>query len=133
MATDLSLNRKRKIVLVEDNNALSDIYKERLEALGYEVFAAFDGITALYHILKELPDLVLLDLMVPNIAGDEVLRKMRATTWGRDMPVYIISNLNEADAAKDLRDLGIVGYSIKANLVNDDLDKIVESILNPSE
>ena len=125
--------KQKKIILVEDNEALSEIYKERLEALGYKVIPAFDGIAALYHIQNELPDLVLLDLMVPNIAGDEVLRKMRSATWGKDVPVYIISNLNEQDAPGDLRSLGIAGYSVKANMQNDDIDKIVDSILYPSE
>ena len=83
--------------------------------------------------MNERPDLVLLDLMVPNIAGDEVLRKIRSTDWGKDIPVYVISNLNEDDAAEDLRDLGIAGYSVKANMHNDDIDKIVNSILHPSK
>ena len=122
----------KKIVVVEDNSALADIYKTRLEFLGYNVFVASDGIAVLYNIQNELPDLVLLDLMVPAIAGDEVLKRMRGTTWGKDIPVHIISNLNEADAPTGLRELGITGYSVKANLANDELDKIVDGILGIS-
>ena len=120
-----------KIVIVEDNPALADIYKTRLELLGYQVYVAYDGIAALYSIQTEQPDLVLLDLMVPAIAGDEVLKRMRASEWGANTPVYIISNLNEADAPAGLRDLGIAGYSVKANLGDDDLDKIVNDLLRP--
>lgn len=122
----------KKIVIVEDQVELNDIYKTRLELLGYECIQAYDGIAALYVIQQEKPDLVLLDLMVPAIAGDEVLKRMRASDWGKDIPVHIVSNLNEADAPKGLRDLGISGYSVKINLENDDLDKIVQSILEPS-
>ena len=62
----------QKIVIVEDNVALAEIYKVRLELLGYSCFAAYDGEVALQLIEKELPGLVLLDLMVPKIAGDQI-------------------------------------------------------------
>ena len=122
-------NTTKKIIIVEDSSELADIYKTRLELLGYTCFVASDGIAALYLIQQESPDLVLLDLMVPAIAGDEVLKRMRASEWGKDIPVHIISNLNEADAPAGLRLLGITGYSVKANLSNDQLDKTVQSIL----
>ena len=93
---------------------------------------SYDGIAALYIIQTEKPDLVLLDLMVPAIAGDEVLKKMRLSDWGKDIPVHIISNLNEEDAPAGLRELGIEGYSVKANLEHDDIDKIVDAILKPA-
>ncbi len=122
-------NSPQKIVIVEDNVELADIYKTRLELIGYECILAYDGIAAMYIIQKELPDLVLLDLMVPAIAGDEVLKRMRASTWGKDIPVYIVSNLNESDAPEGIRELGIEGYTVKIDLKNDDIDKLVNSIL----
>ena len=121
-----------KIVIVEDNVALAEIYKTRLELIGYTCFAAYDGEEALTVIEQEHPALVLLDLMVPKIAGDQILERMRASDWGKDIKVYIISNLNEADAPAGLRDKGIEGYIVKANLSDDDLDKIVDSILRPA-
>jgi DNA-binding response OmpR family regulator len=120
-----------KIVIVEDNVALADIYKTRLEMIGYHCFAAYDGQEALQIIQAERPNLVLLDLMVPKIAGDQILATMRANDWGKDIKVFIISNLNEADAPAGLRALGIEGYVVKANLSNDDLDRLVDNILKP--
>ncbi|HET9174410.1 MAG TPA: response regulator [Candidatus Saccharimonadales bacterium] len=121
----------QKIVIVEDNADLANIYKTRLELIGYTCFIAYNGITGLYFIQKELPDLVLLDLMVPDIAGDQILLRMRSSNWGKNIPVYIISNLNEADAPAGLRELGISGYAVKANLMNDQIDQIVNGILRP--
>jgi DNA-binding response OmpR family regulator len=123
----------QKVVIVEDNTSLSEIYKVRLEALGYTCFAAYDGEEALALIKKELPDLVLLDLMVPKVAGDQILVKMRESEWGKDIKVLIISNLNEADAPAGIRDQGIEGYAVKANLSNDQLDVLVDSILKPAD
>ena len=123
----------QKIVIVEDNVALAEIYKVRLELLGYSCFAAYDGEVALQLIEKELPGLVLLDLMVPKIAGDQILARMRASTWGKDIKVLNISNLNEADAPAGLRDLGIEGYAVKMNLSNDQIDQLVDNILKPAD
>lgn len=122
----------KKIVIVEDNQALSEIYKTRLEILGYTCFIGYNGVTGLYFIQKEIPDLVLLDLMIPDIAGDQVLRTMRASTWGKGVKVLIISNLNEADAPAGLRELGIEDYVVKANLQNDQIDILVNNILKPA-
>ena len=126
-------NPSKKIVIVEDDYDLAGIYKTRLELIGYTCFIAYNGITGLYFIQKEIPDLVLLDLMVPDIPGDQILSKMRTGTWGKDIPVYVISNLNETDAPAGLRALGIEGYSVKANLANDQIDQIVNKILRPDE
>lgn len=124
--------QRQKIVIVEDNTALADIYKIRLDMLGYQCFSAYDGEEALAVIERERPALVLLDLMVPKIAGDEILKRMRASDWGKDIRVYIISNLNEADAPAGLRDLGIEGYAVKANLHDSDIDNLVDRILTPA-
>ena len=124
---------KLKIVIVEDNPSLSDIYKTRLELVGYDCFAAYDGEMALAIIEREKPALVLLDLMIPKIAGDEVLKRMRASEWGKDIRVFIISNLNEADAPAGLRDYGISGYAVKANLSDNDIDQLVERLLMPDD
>lgn len=122
-----------KVVIVEDKVELAEIYKVRLEALGYTCFVAYDGEQALDVIQKEQPQLVLMDLMIPKVAGDEVLKRMRASDWGKDIKVLIISNLNEADAPEGIRELGIVGYAVKANLTEDALDRMVDRILKPED
>ena len=122
----------KKIVIIEDNASLADIYKTRLELLGYTCFIGYNGITGLYFVQKEIPDLVLLDLMIPDIPGDKVLQTMRDSDWGKDIKVLVVSNLNESEAAPNLRKLGIEDYLVKANLIDDELDLKVDSILNPS-
>lgn len=125
--------KSQKIVIVEDNVNLAEIYKTRMELLGYQCFTAYDGVEALTIIERERPDLVLLDLMVPKIAGDQILERMRHSDWGKDIKVYIISNLNEADAPAGLREQGIEGYAVKANLSNNQLDELVDNILKPAD
>lgn len=127
---DNSTNSK-KIIIVEDDPSLADIYKTRLELLGHTCYIAYNGVTALYFIQKSIPDLVLLDIMIPDIAGDQVLRTMRNSTWGRGIKVLIISNLNESEAPQGLRELGIEDYVVKANLAHDKIDQMVNDILQP--
>ncbi|MCA9327556.1 response regulator [Candidatus Saccharibacteria bacterium] len=120
---------KPKIVIVEDNEALAEIYRVRLEVQGYDCIVASDGAKAIEVIEREQPYLVLLDLMIPVLSGDEVLRTIRGNDWGKDIKVQIISNLNETEAPDDLREYGIEGYSVKANLNDDDIDNIVAGIV----
>jgi DNA-binding response OmpR family regulator len=126
-------SNRQKIVIVEDNEALADIYKTRMELKGYDCQVANDGLSGLNLIQKVMPDLVLLDLMVPVMAGDQILSLMRNSQWGKDIKVYIISNLNESDAPSGLRDKGIEGYAVKANMHDDDLDNIVDEVLKPKD
>lgn len=121
----------KKIVIVEDNQALAEIYKTRLELIGYTCYIGYNGITGLYFIQEEVPDLVLLDLMIPDISGSEALAVLRRSAWGKDVKVVVISNLNESEASPALRELGIEGYFIKANMTNDQIDQIVNDILRP--
>ena len=122
-----------KVVIVEDKAQLAEIYKVRLEALGYVCFTAYDGEEALTVIEREKPNLVLLDLMVPKVAGDQILSRMRSSDWGKNIKVLIISNLDEAEAPEGLRELGIEGYAVKANLTDDALDRMVDQILKPAD
>jgi DNA-binding response OmpR family regulator len=122
-----------KIVIVEDDVALADIYKTRLEMIGYICFVAHDGLEALTVIERERPSLVLLDIMMPKLAGDKILKVMRETDWGKDVKVLVISNLNEVDAPPGIREQGIEGYAVKANMSNDQIDQLVDNILKPAQ
>ena len=124
-------NNSKKIIIVEDNASLAEIYKTRLELLGYTCYIAYNGITGLYFIQKEIPDLVLLDIMIPDIPGDKVLETIRNSSWGKDIKVLVVSNLNESEAPANLRSLGISGYQVKANMAVDEIDNLVISILDP--
>jgi len=129
--TDETPTQDVQVVIVEDQPSLAEIYKTRLELQGYTCTVAYDGLQALVEIEKYRPRLVMLDLMLPKLSGDQILKVMRATDWGEDIKVLIISNLNESEAPAGLRDLGIVDYIVKANLTDDQIDRIIGDILKP--
>ena len=120
-----------KVVIVEDDVDLAEIYKTRLQILGYDCYVAHEGIEALAVIEKIRPNLVLLDIMLPKLSGDLILKTIRSVSWGKDIRVMVISNLNEADAPAGIREQGIEGYAVKANMVDGEIDLLVNNILNP--
>ncbi len=123
------MDSKRKIVLVEDDVMLAEIYQVRLELAGYDCKAAHDGATGLKLIESVLPDLVLLDLMLPELSGDQVLKAVRASEWGKDLKIVMLTNISEAEAPIELKSLGLERYIVKVNLVHNQLAEIVNSVL----
>lgn len=119
-----------KIVLVEDDEMLAEIYQTRLELAGFTILRANNGLAGLELIQKEIPDLVLLDLMMPIMSGDEVLQAMRESDWGKDIKVIILTNINKAEAPESISELGIEKYIVKVNLTNDELAETVKEVLN---
>lgn len=123
-----------KIVLVEDDAMLAEIYQTRLELAGYECLVANDGMDGLLLIRHQLPDLALLDLMLPQMSGDDILREMRKNDWGKDIKAIFLTNISESEAPEGLHDLEFERYIVKANLANNQLAEIVgETIGTPPQ
>jgi DNA-binding response OmpR family regulator len=82
---------KRRILLVEDDDALANMYRSALSYAGFDVEVAGDGLTALEDIDTDHPDLVVLDLNLPQLAGDRILSEVAATPDTRDIPVIVVT------------------------------------------
>lgn len=119
-----------KIVLAEDDQMLAEIYQTRLELdAQHTCKVAHDGMSALTLIHKEMPDLVLLDLMMPQLSGDQVLQRMRETEWGKNIKVIILTNISESEAPTSLDNLQFERYIVKVSLGHNDLVDIVNQAL----
>lgn len=117
------------IVLVEDDAMLAEIYQTRLQLAGHTCYAAGDGLSGLLLIKEKKPDLALLDLMLPQLPGDEIMREMRKSDWGKDIKVIFLTNISEAEAPAGLDELNFERYIVKVNLVHDQLAEIVAETL----
>jgi len=91
-----------KVVIIEDDLAISQMYRIKFEAEGYEVETAENGVLGLALIEKFSPDIILLDLMMPEMNGDEMLDKLRGKPWGRTVKVVILTNMGEQEAPPTL-------------------------------
>lgn len=107
---------KRKILLAEDDRAISHAYVGGLTHSGFEVTVAVNGAEALEKMRTERPDLVLLDLMMPIKNGFEVLEDMRNDSNLKNVPVFILSNLGQETDIERTKALGITEYFVKADL-----------------
>ncbi len=107
---------KPRIAIIEDDIAIVQMYQMKFEAEGYEVAFAEDGEQGLKLIEEFQPDIVLLDLMMPVMNGDDVLKKLRKEDWGKDLKVIILTNMGESEAPDEMEELGVEEYIVKSDL-----------------
>lgn len=105
-----------KIAIIEDDPVISQMYRMKFEADGFEVQLANNGEKGVALVEHFAPDMVLLDLQMPEMSGHEALAEIRKQPWGKDTPVIILTNLGEEEAPKSIRSLGIHSYIVKAEL-----------------
>jgi len=118
----------KKILLVEDDPFLIEIYTTKLKEAGYDVDTAEDGDTAIRKIKEGSMELVLLDIVLPNFNGWEILRKIGSDR--KDIKVVILSNLGEkAEVEKGMK-LGATKYLVKAHYTPSEVIKEIKKILN---
>ena len=104
-----------RILLVDDDQLLVRMYQKKLENDGYEVAVADDGDVALQKTKEFVPNLILLDIMMPKVNGYEVLKNLKASEATKNIPVILLTNVGSSD--EDLQkgmDLGAVAYLVKA-------------------
>lgn len=105
-----------KIAIIEDDPVINQMYRMKFEADGFEVQLADNGKRGVVLVEKFQPDMILLDLQMPEMGGAEALEVIRAHEWGKHIPVIILTNLGEEESPKHLRSLGIDSYIVKADL-----------------
>lgn len=105
-----------KILLVEDDEALSGMYKMKFQQEGYDISVAGNGEEGLEQIKQKKPDLVLLDLILPQKDGYQVLEEIRQDKDIKDIKVFILSNLGQNGEVEKGKQKGADDYFIKANL-----------------
>ena len=119
-----------KICVIEDDKGLAEIYQTLLTTAGFTVVVANDGAAGLKLVEDTLPDLVLLDLMLPELSGYDVLKGMRTSEWGRDIKVIMLTNISETEAPDGIEQLGFSRYIVKANLVSNKLPDICTEVIS---
>jgi two-component system, OmpR family, alkaline phosphatase synthesis response regulator PhoP len=120
----------KRVLIVEDDKFLRRACQARLEQQGYTILTAQDGEEALRIVRTDIPDLILLDLLMPKMNGLEVLRILRAEESTRTVPVLVLSNSSRQEDVATIRELGISGYFVKANLSLQDLSTQVKTLLD---
>lgn len=105
----------KKILLIEDDPFIATAMGENLTHEGFEVVRAKDGEVGLSAALTQKPDLILLDIILPKIGGLELLGKLRKDSWGKDVPVIILSNLSEPLTVAEAIEYNVNEYLVKSD------------------
>lgn len=118
-----------KIAIIEDDHAISQMYRIKFEAEGFEIETAEDGEQGLDLIQNKKPDIVLLDLMMPKVSGEELLKKLRATDWGKDIKVVVLTNMGEQEISPEVKQLGVSAVILKADMTPRQVADLVKAQL----
>jgi CheY-like chemotaxis protein len=121
-----------KILLVEDDKSLREIYGVRLLAEGYDIISAGDGEEALAMAIKERPALIVSDVMMPKISGFDMLDILRSTTETREIKVIMMTALSSEDQRKRGEQLGADRYLVKSQVGIEDVVRTVHEVLTDS-
>ena len=119
-----------KILLVEDDSNLREIYGIRLEAEGYNIFSASDGEEALAVAVREHPDVIITDVMMPKISGFDMLDILRSTPETKNIKVIVMTALSQDDDKQRGQSLGADHYIVKSQVTLEDVVNVVKDVLN---
>ena len=119
----------KKIFVIEDEKILGEMYESTLESQGFEVKVIRDGESAVQEAKKEKPDLILLDLLLPRLRGEEVLKNLKSNSETRNIPVFILTNYDTPEDREMGNNLGAEKYILKTSITPKEIAEMVEERL----
>jgi DNA-binding response OmpR family regulator len=123
------MNNPKKVLVIDDEKVLLELLSSKISQNGFAAIEARDGDEGLQKALREHPDLILLDIIMPKMDGVTMLKKLREDPWGKTVPVIVLSNLNTAESVEKSLANGVYDYLVKIDYTLDDLVEIVKKRL----
>ena len=123
-------NSKPHILLVEDDVFLSGIYQKKFEMEGYKVTAVDNGEKVLPEAKKKMPDIILLDILLPKMDGFTILSKLKEDEGLKNIPVILLTNLGQKDDVEKGLQMGAVDYLIKAHFKPSEVVDKIKTVLH---
>ncbi len=120
-----------KVLLVEDDNNLREIFEMRLQADGFQTLTASNGEEALVVAMREKPDLIVADVMMPKLSGFEMLETLRAAPGMEKVKVVMMTALGQAEDQARGEKLGVIKYLVKSQVTLEDFARVVSEVLKP--
>jgi len=119
----------KKILLVEDDAFVSDIYQTKLAHEGFEVIVSRNGLEAVKKLEELVPDLILLDIIMPYMDGIEVLKKIKSNEALKEIPVILLTNLSEKEKIDEALGIGANDYLIKSHFTPSEVVGKINALL----
>ncbi len=122
----------KKIMIIEDDKSIQDIYTLNFQASGYEVILEGDGLSGISSVVEKKPDIILLDVMMPNMDGFAFLKAMKENT-SVNIPVVVCSNLSDKETYDKAFAAGATAVLLKVNYSGKELVQKIDLILAESK
>lgn len=123
------MTKQIKVLIVEDNDSIADLYNVYLESASFQIKRSVDGEQALVDIADFQPDILLLDAMMPKKGGFEVLEELRAKPETEHLPVIMFTALNQPKDQQRAEALGVKAYLVKSQVVISDIVDTINDVL----
>ncbi len=127
------MDKNKKILVIDDNQAFSTVIKEELESEGFLVDVTLDSKIGLQKVFQTSPDLVVLDLIMPFMDGLEVLREIRADEKAKKQPVLLLTQVGDNEKVAKAIELGISAYLVKADHSMPNILRKIKELVNPEK
>jgi len=128
---DPKLNKK--ILIIEDEESVLDVYERELKYAGFDVVTAVDSDKGYKTAVKEMPDLILLDIMLPGASGLDLLKQLKNNDKTKDIQVAMLTNLDASAVIDEGYELGAEAYFVKSQFVPSQVSEEVKSLLGISD
>jgi DNA-binding response OmpR family regulator len=125
----MDIDQKKKILIVDDDGSLRNVLKDKISQEGFTALTAGDGEEGLKIGIKEKPDLILLDVIMPKINGIKMLKKLREDEWGKHVPVLLLSNDDDPEHIRETLKDNATDYLIKSDWELEDIIKKIKETL----
>ncbi|MBI2023970.1 response regulator [Candidatus Giovannonibacteria bacterium] len=119
----------KKILIIEDDASLAENLEKTIKAAGFEVYVCHDGETGFKFIQEKIPDLILLDLVLPKKHGFKIMEEMAKSPELKNIQVIVLTNLESPNDIEQASSLGIKAYLVKANYTPSEILKKVQEAL----
>jgi CheY-like chemotaxis protein len=129
---EMSNNSERRILLVDDDDGIINLYSDVLQRFGFNFSIAKDGEEALEKVKNEKPSLILLDIMLPDVNGFEVLKRIKEDPDTKDITVWILSVLAEQENLNRAKSLGATEYLVKSSYTPRQVCEKIQGFLESS-
>lgn len=120
------MEKKKKILIIEDEPALRSVLQEKLESQGFGILTAKNGQEGLELAIKEEPELIVLDVVMPRMDGFVMIEKLRHDPWGKDAKVIILTNLSGQEYILRASNNQVYDFIIKSDVRIEDLVKQIK-------
>lgn len=120
---------KKKILIVEDDNFVAEVYSTKLLEMGHEVIIAQNGEEGLNALKESIPDLILLDIIMPVMGGIEMLEELKKNEEWKKIPVILLTNVGEKDSIQKVQTLGVQDYLIKSHFTPAEVIEKIDAVL----